>query len=148
MLWTAEKLADYLGLTERRIRQLRDQKIFRERAKGLYEPFENIRHYIGYISGREGADGALSLAEEKAKLMRVRRESAELELEEKRGNYHRTEEVEAVCAGILLNFRAKLLSMPTTLAQQLADMKDPADVDALLDREIREALEELADMEF
>ena len=148
MLWTAEKLADYLDLTERRIRQLRDMKILAERSKGLYEPFENIKSYIEYISGEKGAEGTLSLTQEKARLYAIKRQREELEFDEMRGMYHKTEEIETIVSSILLNFRAKLLSIPTAMAKTLADMNDPADVDAALDIQMREALEELSDLDF
>ena len=37
-LYTSKVIADWLGLTERRVRQLRDEGIIEEQAPGLYDP--------------------------------------------------------------------------------------------------------------
>ena len=36
-LYTSKVIADWLGLTERRVRQLRDEGIIEEQAPGLYD---------------------------------------------------------------------------------------------------------------
>lgn len=58
-LYTSKVIADWLGLTERRVRQLRDEGIIEEQAPGLYDLRATTRRYISYL--RSG-----SLADERA----------------------------------------------------------------------------------
>ena len=60
-LYTSKVIADWLGLTERRVRQLRDEGIIEEQAPGLYDLRATTRRYISYL--RSG-----SLADERAGL--------------------------------------------------------------------------------
>ena len=71
-LYTSKVIADWLGLTERRVRQLRDEGIIEEQAPGLYDLRATTRRYISYL--RSG-----SLADERAGLTRAKREAAEME---------------------------------------------------------------------
>jgi len=68
---------------------------------------------------------------------------AELELAQKQGE---VVEIDSICAAVAddySNVRAKLLSLPTKLAPQVAVYDDTAECLALLSRGIDEALEEL-----
>lgn len=87
-LYTSKVIADWLGLTERRVRQLRDEGIIEEQAPGLYDLRATTRRYISYL--RSG-----SLADERAGLTRAKREAAEMENALRRGELHRTEEIES-----------------------------------------------------
>ena len=57
-LYTCEAVADWLALTPRRVRQLRDEGILSERMPGLYEMKPTILRYILYLrKGRSGGYG-------------------------------------------------------------------------------------------
>ncbi len=49
-LYTSKVVADWLGLSERRVRQLRDEGIITEARPGLYDLKATISKYI-YLSG-------------------------------------------------------------------------------------------------
>ena len=99
-LYTSKVIADWLGLTERRVRQLRDEGIIEEQAPGLYDLRATTRRYISYL--RSG-----SLADERAGLTRAKREAAEMENALRRGELHRTEEIETGIKTMLLNIRGQ-----------------------------------------
>ena len=99
-LYTSKVIADWLGLTERRVRQLRDEGIIEEQAPGLYDLRATTRRYISYL--RSG-----SLADERAGLTRAKREAAEMENALRRGELHRTEEIETGIKTMLLNIRGR-----------------------------------------
>ena len=101
-LYTSKVIADWLGLTERRVRQLRDEGIIEEQAPGLYDLRATTRRYISYL--RSG-----SLADERAGLTRAKREAAEMENALRRGELHRTEEIETGIKTMLLNIRGRFL---------------------------------------
>ena len=114
-LYTSKVIADWLGLTERRVRQLRDEGIIEEQAPGLYDLRATTRRYISYL--RSG-----SLADERAGLTRAKREAAEMENALRRGELHRTEEIESGIKTMLLNIRGRFLSLPAKLSPALAAM--------------------------
>ena len=133
-LYTSKVIADWLGLTERRVRQLRDEGIIEEQAPGLYDLRATTRRYISYL--RSG-----SLADERAGLTRAKREAAEMENE-----LHRTEEIETGIKTMLLNIRGRFLSLPAKLSPALAAMGgDQASIFDELKHAIDETLEELRD---
>ena len=133
-LYTSKVIADWLGLTERRVRQLRDEGIIEEQAPGL-----TTRRYISYL--RSG-----SLADERAGLTRAKREAAEMENALRRGELHRTEEIETGIKTMLLNIRGRFLSLPAKLSPALAAMGgDQASIFDELKHAIDETLEELRD---
>ena len=131
-LYTSKVIADWLGLTERRVRQLRDEGIIEEQAPGLYDLRATTRRYISYL--RSG-----SLADERAGLTRAKREAAEMENALRRGELHRTEEIESGIKTMLLNIRGRFLSLPAAMGGDQASIFDE------LKHAIDETLEELRD---
>ena len=53
-LHTTKIVAQYLDLSERRVRQLRDEGVLEEKAPGLYDLRSSVRRYINYLRGDEG----------------------------------------------------------------------------------------------
>lgn len=138
-LYTSKVIADWLGLTERRVRQLRDEGVIEEQSPGLYELRGTTRRYIAYL--RSG-----SLADERAGLTRAKREAAEMENALRRGELHKTEEIEAGIKTMLLNIRGRFLSLPAKLSPTLAAMGgDQTKIFDELKQAIEETLEELRD---
>ena len=88
-LYTCEAVADWLALTPRRVRQLRDEGIISERMPGLYEMKATITRYIMYL--RKGS-GKTDLNDERALLTRAKREAADMENDLRRGTLHSSEE--------------------------------------------------------
>ena len=138
-LYTSKVVADWLGLTERRVRQLRDEGIIEEHSPGLYDLRATTRRYIAFL--RSG-----SLADERARLTKAKREAAEMENDLRRGELHRTDEIEAGIKTMLLNIRGRFLSLPAKLSPALATMGgDQASIFDVLKKAIDEILEELSD---
>lgn len=138
-LYTSKAVAEWLGLTDRRVRQLRDEGVIEEAAPGLYDLRSATRQYLAYL--RRG-----SLADERAGLTRAKREAAEMENELRRGNLHRTEDIETGIKTMLLNVRGRFLTLPAKLAPALAAMGgNQAEIYDALAAAINETLEELRD---
>ena len=78
-LHTTNVVADWLALTPRRVRQLRDEGVLIEKAPGLYDLQSSVVRYIAYL--RKG-----SLNDERAKLTRAKREAADMENDVRRGD--------------------------------------------------------------
>lgn len=139
-LYTSKAVADWLGLTERRVRQMRDAGIIREERPGLYDMKPTVKAYLAYLRGNTG-----DLNQQRAELTQAKKELAKLELDERRGALHRTEDVEQALTTMVMNFRTKIMSMPAKLAKTLAGTSDNAEVYDILKKETDEALAELSD---
>ena len=90
-LYTTKIVAQYLDLSERRVRQLRDEGVLEEKAPGLYDLRSSVRRYINYLRGDEG--GKADLNEERAKLTKEKRIAAETENKVRNGELYRKSDI-------------------------------------------------------
>ena len=147
-VYSSRKMADILDVTERRIRQLRDDRIIEEYGPGQYEPISTVRRYIRYLKkGAAGDDSAVDFVKERALLMRVKRQSEELDLRLKEGKMHETDEIVTVLKTLLMNFRSRLMAIPSAASPVLAQKTDKAEIYKYLKTALDDALKELADFE-
>lgn len=142
-LYTSKVVAAWLGLTERRVRQLRDEGVISEKQPGLYDLQATVTKYITFL--RNGS-GKINLNDERAGLTRAKREAAEMENKLRMGELHRTQDIEAGLKTVFLNIRGRFLALPAKLSPTLASMggNQTAIFDELK-QAIDEALEELSD---
>lgn len=141
-LYTSKVVAQWLCLTERRVRQLRDEGVIVEARPGLYELQPTVARYITYIGGA----GKETLTNERMKLTRAKREAAELENELRKGEVHRTEDIERGIKSMFLNIRSRFLALPAKLSPTLATMGgNQTGIFDKLKQAIDEILEEMSD---
>lgn len=140
-LYTSKVIAKWLCMTERRVRQLRDEGVIVEARPGLYELQPTVARYITYIGGA----GKETLTSERTKLTRAKREAAELENELRRGDIHRTEDIERGVKTMILNIRSRFLALPAKLSPTLATLGDQTAIFDELKKAIEEILEEMSD---
>lgn len=141
-LYTSKVVAQWLCLTERRVRQLRDEGVIVEARPGLYELQPTVARYITYIGGA----GKETLTNERMKLTRAKREAAELENELRKGEVHRTEDIERGIKSMFLNIRSRFLALPAKLSPTLATMgENQIGIFDELKQAIDEILEEMSD---
>lgn len=141
-LYTSKVVAQWLGLTERRIRQLRDEGVIAEDRPGLYDLQPTVLRYIKYLGGA----GKESLQTERMKLTAEKRKAAEMDNEQRRGELHSTADIEAGIKTMCLNFRSRLLVIPAKLSPSLAAANgDQTVIFDILKQAMEEALEELSD---
>lgn len=142
-LYTSKVVAAWLGLTERRVRQLRDEGVIAEKQPGLYDLQATVTRYITFL--RNGS-GKINLNDERAGLTRAKREAAEMENKLRMGELHRTQDIETGLKTVFLNIRGRFLALPAKLSPTLASMggNQTAIFDELK-QAIDEALEELSD---
>ena len=141
-LYTSKVVAQWLCLTERRVRQLRDEGVIVEARPGLYELQPTVARYITYIGGA----GKETLTNERMKLIKAKREAAELENELRRGEIHRTEDIERGIKTMCLNIRSRFLALPAKLSPTLAALEnDQTAIFNELKGAIDEILEEVSD---
>lgn len=87
---------------------------------------------------------ARKMTEDEERLIKARADKVELEVELKRGDLIPAGDVEKEWVSMALSFRNKILALPTSLAQELADETNPRAVEKILKDSIFEALSELA----
>ena len=139
-LYTSKAVAEWLGLTERRVRQLRDEGVKKEKSPGLYDMRKTVTRYILFIrKGNKKAD----LNDERAMLTRAKREAADMENKVRRGELHSAEDIEKGIKTMCLNIRSRFLTLPAKLAPTLVKMGSQAQIFDELKKAIDEALEEL-----
>lgn len=142
-LYTSKVVAQWLGLTDRRVRQLRDEGVLQEAAPGLYDLRSTVAAYLNYL--RNGS-GKVNLNEERAGLTKAKREAAEMENALRLGQLHRTEDIEAGLKTVFLNVRGRFLALPAKLSPTLVSLGgDQTAIFDTLKGAIDEALEELSD---
>lgn len=142
IVFKTELLARCLGLTTRRVRQLRDEGVFFEIKPGMYEPEKNIRAYIEYITRGSGDTDYFT---ERALLIKAKREKAEMELSEFAAKLHPAEDVERVITAILTKFKSKMMSIPSKISALPYKAMEREDLFKSTKDYIYEALDELSD---
>ena len=141
-LYTSKVVAGWLGVTERRVRQLRDEGVIEETRPGLYDLKPTIARYIKYLGGA----GKESLNAERMKLTAEKRKAAEMDNELRRGELHSTADIEKGIQTMCLNIRSRFLAMPAKLSPTLATMGgNQGGIFDELKKAIDETLEELSD---
>ncbi len=147
-LYDAKAVARFLDVTERRVRQLRDEKVISEAAPGLYNLQETNRKYINYLRKRNPeSDENIDYNTERAKLIRAKRQNEEFDLHLKEGRLHEAVEIETVMKDMLVNFKSRMMSIPSKLSPILAKKTDRAEIFKIIKAQIDEALSELSDYE-
>ena len=141
-LYTSKVIAQWLCLTERRVRQLRDEGVIVEARPGLYDLQPTVARYIKYLGGA----GKESLNTERMKLIAEKRKAAEMDNDLRRGDLHSTQDIEKGIQTMCLNIRSRFLAMPAKLSPTLATMDgNQAAIFDEMKKAIDETLEELSD---
>lgn len=145
-LYNAKAVARFLDISERRVRQLRDEKIIVEVRPGLFDLIDTNHRYINYLRKRNPeSEEIIDYNTERAKLVRAKRISEEYDLMLKENKLHSSEDIEAVMKDMLVNFKARLMAIPAKLAPVLCKKTERAEIFRLLKEQIDEALLELSD---
>lgn len=143
-LFTSAAVARWLNISERRVRQLRDEGVLTEYRPGFYDLQTATHQYIKYIKKNDGEEG-LSYNTERAKLIRAKREAQELELKLRKNEVHTSEDIEQVMTDMLIKFKARMMAIPAKLSPVIANKNDKTEIFKLMKESIDEALEELSD---
>lgn len=146
---TEVELAEYLGLSTRRIRQLYKDGVVIKSQRGRYELKSSVLGYINSIRQQEkGADiEKLKLTREAENLMheRLKKRVTELKVQEMEKKLHRSEDVEYYWNSMVLSAKSRLTAIPVKCAPLLVGIEDRKEIQAILKREVTDALNELAD---
>lgn len=147
-LYTARAIAELLDVSERYVRQLRDDKVITEYRPGLYKLKETNHAYINHLrKNNPAAESTVDYNTERAKLVRAKRQSQELELQMRKSEVHTTADIEQVMTDTLIKFKTKMMAIPAKQSPVLAKKKDQTEIFKILKGAVDEALEELSDFQ-
>ena len=141
------ELSDLLDLTSRRVRDLVTDGVIPRKGRGAtaFDRRAAVRAYCIWIRDK-ASRGVAVMDELKAEKIRQAREAADklaLQNAAARGELVPSSEVESAWANVLRDVRSMMLAVPSRCGASLAHLT-PHDV-AAIDREIKSALEGLAD---
>ena len=142
------ELSAFLGLSSSRIRTLAADGIFVRSGRGRFDVATSIRRYVARLqegaarAGRPPEAGSDDLKAEKLRLTRAQADKEETRVKREAGELVEAEAVTREWAGILRDLRNALLAVPSRCGAVLPHLT--ATDTATLDREIRKALEALA----
>lgn len=144
-LYTVKVVASWLDMTERNVRELAKKNIIPQYRPGLFKLKDTVHAYIAFLRDKTpNRDENLDYTTERAKMVRTKREAAELDLAERKRELHRSEDVELVMTDMLIRFRTKLMSIPAKQSPILEEKKDQKEIFKILKSAIDEALDELS----
>jgi len=142
-------IAKMFNMTERNVRYLVEEGVIARVAHGRYDLIDTVSRYITFLKmSFDGIDENKvieSLDYEKWLHEKAKREKAEIELAHLKREMHKADEVEKIQNHMVMAFRSKMLTLPSKSALLLASKDDPKMIEALLERDIHEALAELAE---
>lgn len=147
---TEAELAEYLGLSDRRIRQLFKEGVVIKSQRGRYDLKASVLRYINSIRQPEKKTEAdlekLKIAREAESLTheRLKKRKTELEVLNLEKKMHRSEDVEYFWNAMILAAKSRITAIPVKCAPILAGLEDRKEIQSILKREVSEALSELA----
>ncbi|MEA5083282.1 MAG: hypothetical protein VB018_03915 [Lachnospiraceae bacterium] len=145
-VYTTKAVAAFLGLSERRIRQLKTDGIIKEykNGSGLYDLRGATQMYIAFL--KKGSDNdVVDYNSEKAKLIRAKRQNEELQLRSRQKELHEAADIERLLSTMIINFKSRLMAIPAKLAPLLATKTDKSEIFKIIKSATDEALKELSD---
>lgn len=142
-----KELAATIGITPRRVRELKQEGFF-ETIPGSrkYDLAKCVQEYIEYKVKAETRNGkSMDKEEAQAKHESIKMEISILKLRRLKRELHEARDVEFFLSNMLINFKNKLLSIPSKVSIQIVGEKDVNKIIAVLNKEVMEALEELSE---
>ena len=144
---TEKELSEYLGLSDRRVRQLATQGVVIKSRRGRYDLKASVQGYINQLKqgGGEGLE-KIKVAKEAEQLKheQAKRRLTELKVQKAERKLHAQEDVEYLWNSAAVSVKSRLTAIPTKIAPSLVGIEDRKEIQAILKREVDDALNELA----
>ena len=141
---SAIDLAFWLGVSDRRVRQLVEEKVVVQVSRGVYDIPASVQRYIERLKITAETQGSKELLKERTLLTREKRRQAEIQTAALEGRMLPADMVQAFWADMVQSANTKLDAIPTALAGPLASETNPVKVQQLLGDALGTARNELA----
>lgn len=150
-----EYIAKFFNLSARRIQQLTQDGVLPTvqgpDGKRYYDLVMTIKRYIEYLQTK--LEKRKNPLEEKEKLRldaeislkQAKATTAQLELDELKGEMHRSEDVQGFLEEFAAYIRSMLLSLPGLLAIDLSELDNPAEISERIEEETTRILTHLSE---
>lgn len=148
---TEKELSEYLGLSDRRIRQLFKQGIVVKSQRGKYDLKASVLGYVNFLrdkdKNRDEAMEKLRLTSEAEKLTheRLKKRKTELQVLQIEKKLHAQEDVEYFWNAMVLAAKSRITAIPVKVSPILVGIEDRKEIQSILKREISEALNEISE---
>lgn len=147
-----KELARILGVTDRRIRQLKDEyglfegALTEEKKRKRYRLEKCVPEYINYKIEAEVQKGTnISKEREQAEHEKIKKNISILKLRKLRRELHEAGDVEDFLTNMLVDFKDRLLSIPPKVAPLVVAEDDVNVILSILEKEIFDTLERLSE---
>jgi len=151
-------IAKFFELSVRRIQQLTQEDISPTTkcsdGKRYYDLVMTIKRYIGYLQEQLKKrknpleDREKVRLEAEISLKQAKATTAQLELEELKGEMHRSEDVQSFLEEFAAYIRSMLLAMPGQLAIDLSELDNPAEISSRIEDEVNRILSHLCEYSY
>ena len=147
MIVNQKELSQCLGISSRRVRQLREEGLFKLSQEGRgYVLEKSIQEYIDYkVNAETGRRASISKEEVQAEHEEVKKQISLLKLRKLRRELHEAADVEAYLSDMLVRFKNRLMSVPAKLAMQVSGEEDLNVIIQIIKKELTAVLEELSE---
>ena len=141
-----KQLCETFGVSPQAVRNWVEQGCpCRRQARGLPgSEFDSAEVFRWRVARAEKREGAADYDHERTLHMKTKRQAAELELQQQRGELINRDEMAADYAKHIDRAKKRLLQLPTSVATQVAPVERVAEVRSVIERYVNEALAELA----
>jgi hypothetical protein len=150
---TLKELAGILGISERQINRLRSEQGIlapisegKRGAKKIYKLEQCVPEYIRFkVAGVTEGGGGIVREREQAEHERIKKKISEIKLRRLKRELHEASDVEEFLTGMLVAFRARLITIPQKLSPLVIAETDVEHVRDMIESEVFQAIEELAE---
>lgn len=154
-LQKVDYIANFFDRSVRRIQQLTQDGVLPTvtgpDGKRYYDLVMTIKRYIKYLQDELAKKKNPLDEKEKARLeaeirlKEAKAESAQLELDELKGEMHRSEDVQEFLEDFASVIRSMLLALPGMLAVDLSELDNPAEISIRIEDEVNRVLTHLSE---
>lgn len=147
-----KELATLVELTPRRLYQINEEldeekKLFVREEGNKADLGTFVRRWVDYQKSLVRRSGEITLEEAKTQHELIKTEKTKYEVRRLQGEMVLASEVIELGQEVAVGVKNNLLHIPATLAPVLSTMDDAEEIEAVMTRAIREALEEMSRLE-
>lgn len=146
---TKKELAEIAGYSRMRLHQIEetleeDKKLFVKGEDGKYDLALFVQRWVEYNKA-QCAEETEELSKIKAKHEAVKKQKTEIEVKRLKGEFVSVQEVRRAWGDIAAVVANRFVNLPRKLAPALIMLDDADAIEAIIDRDVREALSMIAD---
>lgn len=142
---STDDLARCLGITTRWVQRLARDQVVVKVKRGVYDLERSVQGYIEYkLESMEQGQEEKSLDEIRADHEGWKMRKTQISVRLMEGKVHRAEDVERLWTQCAAAVRSRLLGIPIKVSPEVAGMEDAGEIQKIIQREVAEALNELA----